>query len=284
MADQGEEWMDKAQKKLKSFALFDKTTKYEEASEMFQKAANSFKMQKKWSQAAGAFIKAAECNVQLQSRHEAATNYINAANCWRKENTQEAVNCFKIAIDMLTAEGRFSIAAKHQKEVGELYEQEMDFPQAIENFTTAAEYFEGENAQSAANQCWLKVAQYSAQLEKYDKAIEIYENVSKASLDNNLLKWSVKEYFLKAALCHLCTGDMVSTKRALEKYRDMDPTFSSQRESKFLDEIVAACESFDTEAFTSAIVEYDSISKLDAWKTSILLKIKNSIKSEESLA
>lgn len=35
----------------------------------------------------------------------------------------------------------------------------------------------------------------------------------------------------------------------------------------------------DVDAFTQAVVEYDSISKLDQWKTSILLRIKNSIKS-----
>lgn len=31
---------------------------------------------------------------------------------------------------------------------------------------------------SSANKCLLKVAQYAAQLEKYDKAIEIYEEVN----------------------------------------------------------------------------------------------------------
>ena len=34
---------------------------------------------------------------------------------------------------------------------------------------------------SSANKCSLKVAQYAAQLEQYDKAIEIYEQVSRSS-------------------------------------------------------------------------------------------------------
>jgi len=121
-------------------------------------------------------------------------------------------------------------------------------------------------------------------LEKYDKAIEIYEKVASGSLDNNLLKWSVKEYFFKAGLCHLCTSDVVAANRALEKYKDMDPTFTSQRECKLLEQINVAYENLDVEAFTSAVVEYDQISKLDAWKTSMLLKIKNSMKHEDSLA
>jgi len=128
----------------------------------------------------------------------------------------------------------------------------------------------------------LKVAQYSAQLEKYHKAIEIYEQVGKASLDNNLLKWSVKEYFLKAGLCHLCASDLVSAKRALEKYQEMDCTFTSQRECKLLLDLIKAYENYDAEAFTAAVVEYDSVSKLDQWKTTILLRIKNSISNEDT--
>jgi alpha-soluble NSF attachment protein len=55
-----------------------------------------------------------------------------------------------------------------------------------------------------ANQCWVKAASYAAQLEQYDKAIEKFEHVAAASLDNNLTKFSVKQYYLQAGLCHLC--------------------------------------------------------------------------------
>lgn len=58
---------------------------------------------------------------------------------------------------------------------------------------------------SLANKCLLKVAQISADLEDYPTAIEKYEQVAAASADDPLLKWSLKEYFLKAGLCHLCT-------------------------------------------------------------------------------
>jgi len=276
--------LDKADKKLKGFSLFNSGQKFEDAAELYTKAANQFKLAKKWEQSAQAFIKAAECFIKLQSKHEAASNYVSASGCLKKVNNTEAVNCLRTAIELFTDEGRFSIAAKHQKEIAELYEAENDSEHAIEAYQAAADFFDGESQQSAANACWLKVAQFSAQLEKYDKAIEIYEKVATGSLDNNLLKWSVKEYFLKAGLCHLCTSDVVAANRALEKYKDMDPTFSSQRECKLLEQINAAYENLDVEAFTSAVVEFDQISKLDAWKTSILLKIKNSMKKEDSLA
>jgi alpha-soluble NSF attachment protein len=43
-------------------------------------------------------------------------------------------------------------------------------------------------------------------LGQYDKAIEKFEQVAYASLDNQLTKWSLKEYFLKAGLCHIVNG------------------------------------------------------------------------------
>jgi len=281
--DKAEEIMKSADKKLKGFTFFGGSSKWEEAAEMFTKAANLFKMSKKWDRAGEAYTKAAECHLKLQSKHEAATNYIAASNCYKKSNVAEATMCLKQAIEFYTDEGRFSIAAKHQKELAELYEAESDLENAISSYQLSADYYEGEGSTSSANQCLLKVALFSAQLERYDKAIELYEQVASGSIDNNLLKWSVKEYFLRAGLCHLAKADIVSAERALERYQDMDATFSSQRECKFLQELVNAYKGYDVEAFTGAVVEFDSISKLDSWKTSILLKIKNSIKEEDSL-
>lgn len=57
-----------------------------------------------------------------------------------------------------------------------------------------------------AHKCMLKVATFAAQLGQYDKAIDKFETVASASLDNQLMKWSLKEYFLKAGLCHLASG------------------------------------------------------------------------------
>lgn len=37
---------------------------------------------------------------------------------------------------------------------------------------------------------------------------------------------SVKDFLLKGGICHLATTDMVATQRALESYRELDPTFA----------------------------------------------------------
>lgn len=69
----------------------------------------------------------------------------------------------------------------------------------------------------------------------------------------------------------------MATARALDRYRDMDPTFSVTRECQLLLDLTAAVEAGDQEEFGGKLYVYDSMSKLDSWKTAMLTKIKNAI-------
>lgn len=152
-------------------------------------------------------------------------------------------------------------------------------PQAIAHYEQAADYYKGEESNSSANKCLLKVAAYAAQLEQYQKAIEIYEQVGTNTMDNPLLKYSAKEYFFKAALCHFIV-DELNAKLALEKYEEMFPAFTDSRECKLLKKLLEAHEEQNSEAYTEAVKEFDSISRLDQWLTTMLLRIKKTIQGE----
>ena len=67
--------------------------------------------------------------------------------------------------------GRFANAAKLEKEIGEMYENDNQSEKCIKHYQQAANYFQGEDSVAAANQCLLKVAHFTALLEKYDDAI-----------------------------------------------------------------------------------------------------------------
>lgn len=61
------------------------------------------------------------------------------------------------------------------------------------------------------------MAQFAAQLENYEKAVQIYEQVGASCLESSLLKYSAKDYFFKAALCHLCI-DPLNASHAVQRY------------------------------------------------------------------
>lgn len=84
----------------------------------------------------------------------------------------------------------------------------------MEAYEQAGEWYAGEDSNAydifslmfrQASACFLKAAQFSATLEQYDRAINVFESVAEKSLGNNLTKWSVREYLLKAGICVLCT-------------------------------------------------------------------------------
>ncbi|XP_029817509.1 beta-soluble NSF attachment protein [Manacus vitellinus] len=268
-------------------------TRVEEACEMYTRAANMFKIAKNWSAAGNAFCQAAKLHMQLQSKHDSATSFVDAGNAYKKADPQaqgveanpspphQHYPCFPLLGGRWNKpRGRFTIAAKHHITIAEIYEAELvDIEKAIAHYEQAADYYKGEESNSSANKCLLKVAAYAAQLEQYQKAIEIYEQVGTNTMDNPLLKYSAKEYFFKAALCHFIV-DELNAKLALEKYEEMFPAFTDSRECKLLKKLLEAHEEQNSEAYTEAVKEFDSISRLDQWLTTMLLRIKKTIQGE----
>jgi len=151
---------------------------------------------------------------------------------------------------------------------------------AIESYEQAAELFSMEDSKSQASQCRNKVAEISStSLDPPNLllAANIYDELGRNCLDSNLLKFNAKGYFTQSVLCHLANGDAIAGSQALSRYASLDYTFSDSREGKFCSTLVECVESFDPDGFATACFEFDQISKLDDWKTSILVRVKRSI-------
>ncbi|PSS19986.1 hypothetical protein M430DRAFT_138032 [Amorphotheca resinae ATCC 22711] len=256
--------------------------KWENAADLYTQAANAFRLQKLNKEAGQAFELCASIQTEkLNEPDDAANTLTEAFKVYRKTDPLDAARCLDIAINHYTAKGNFRRAATHKQNLAELYETEVgDQKKAMESYELAANWFENDNAEALANKLYLKVADLSALEGDYYKSIEHFEKVAATSVTNNLMKYSVKEYFLKSGLCLLAVGDMVATNRALDKYRDMDPTFTSTREHQLLVDLSETVEAGDQEAFADKLYQYDQISKLDKWKTTILLRIKNAIEEK----
>ncbi|KAG5283960.1 hypothetical protein AALO_G00021430 [Alosa alosa] len=276
-----------ADKKMKSpgtflGTLFGSSSKAEDACDMYVRAANMFKMAKNWNAAGNAFCKAARLYLRVDNKLNAAVSFIDAGNAFKKSDPEEAVKCLGQSIEIYTDMGRFTIAAKHHVTTAEIYESELlDIEKAVAQYEQAADYYKMEEATSAGNKCLMKVATYAAQLEQYQRAIEIYEQIGTYAMDSTLLKYGAKDYFFKAALCHFCV-DMLNAKLAIQRYEEMFPAFSDSRECKLVKKLLNAHEEESVDAYTDAIKEFDSITKLDQWQTTMLLRIKKTIQDDES--
>ncbi|KEF58277.1 uncharacterized protein A1O9_06203 [Exophiala aquamarina CBS 119918] len=266
------------------FSLFGgRGEKWENAADLYTQAANAFRVQKQNHEAGQAFEKAAQIQqTKLNELDDMANTLTEAFKVYRKESPQDAARVLTTAIGHYTSKGNFRRAATHQQNLAEVYEMEIgDQKKALAAYDTAAQWYESDNAEALANKLYLKVADLAALEGDYQNAINKLEAVAKTSLNNNLMRWSVKDYFLKAGICHLAAGDQVATRRALDQYRELDNSFASTRENMLLTDLVGCCEEGDQEAFADKLFQFDQLSKLDKWKTTLLLRVKNAIESQE---
>jgi alpha-soluble NSF attachment protein len=270
-----------AEKKLKAW-LYPFGNKFEDALALFEKAANKYKMTKNYKEAGDTYMKMVQCHVKLNSKYDAASAYYDASQMYRKVDPKLAIDALQQAIAVQTELGKFSTAAKLEKELGELLEEENNAQDAVTHYQTAADYFDAENQKTSANQCLLKAAHLLASTGQYEEAISKFEQVANASLDEKLLKWGVREHLFKASICHLANmtdldSGLESVKHAVEGYKDMDVHFPDSYECKLIDNVIKAMEAKDVKQFQMALKEYDNVKKLDNWQTQLFLTIKGKL-------
>lgn len=290
--NKGDAFLQEAEATLNKTTWFASSSerKYEDAAESFTKAANAYKVGGCNDEAGNAYQRAAELyKDKLKSLGEASKCLSDAGACLKKSNPSEAIGCYRSAVTLLCDAGRLNQAAKLSKEIAEIFENDGASAEdgssdainaAIASYQQAAELFEMEQAKSQASNCLQKVAELSSgALDPPEllRAAEIYESLGRQCLESNLLKYNAKTHFLNGVMCHLANGDSIGASQALARFDSLDYTFADAREGKFARQLVECVEQFDPEGFATACFEYDRISKLDPWKTSMLVKVKRSI-------
>ncbi|KAL7063333.1 hypothetical protein AAHC03_0155 [Spirometra sp. Aus1] len=281
------DFLEKAQKKSRggflSSIFSGRSDSLEEQISLYERAANCFKMAHKWSEAGDAFCQAAKLSSSNKSAHDAANNYVNASVAYRKTDPKTAIDCLNKATEIYIESGRFSIAARHHMTMAEIYEQDLgDVEQACKQYEQAADYYKGEESNSSAMKCLLKVAHFAASAGKYDKAAKIFEEAGKSSMDNKLLRYGAKEHLTKSVICNFLI-DTINGQKALQAYEEAYPLFADSRECTLLKKISEALNQESVEGFTAAVAEYDSITRLEPWTTEMLLKLKKTIADEEDI-
>jgi len=228
--------------------------------------------------AGACFERASEMQVKLDARHEAAAMCVEAAKCYQKTDKADVVRALHSAVALYSEIGRLAMAARSLRDVGEALEKGGGSSEAaIEFYGQAADLFSGEEQHAEASKCRLRVAHLSAEAGRYGEAAEIFEDIARSAVESPLLKYGAKGHLLNAGICRLCIGDREATSSALARYEETDPTFAGSREGNLLKDLSAAQETRDVEGFTAALGEFDSMTRLDSWKTGLLLRAKKAM-------
>ena len=283
--EKAKKMLEEANKKLGPWVLgglFTSSSKTEEGLSMLARAANLFKMAKSWTEAGNTFSKIGSHHAWRRNKHEAATSFVAAANCYRKNDATQAISSLQKAVDIYLDMGRFVVVAKTHQTIAEIYETQSEIEKAMKHYELAADFFKGEDSNSSAKKCMVKVAEFSAQSEKYETAIGIYEQVGYEALESPLLKYGAKDYLFRSSICHLAV-DVINARNAVNKYIDHYPAFEETREAKLVLTLCRHTEQQDVDQFSKALSQYQAVSSLDAWFLNILRKVMEQIPDENDL-
>jgi alpha-soluble NSF attachment protein len=249
-----------------------KSHKYEDAAELFTKAAKQYQLAKAYIDAGNAFMKACECySHSSYGAYNIATCYIQAAHSFSNQDIPAGIAAMLKGISLLSEDGKFSQAAKYEKELAEMFETLGDLDNAIKHYEIAGEYFDMEGSKATGAGCLEKIIPIVAEKGDYHKAIELIEKICD-SYSSSLAKHSIKELCLKAGILYLCIPDKVAAIKGMEKWVAKYSEFKGTREYQFLSQLIAAFMKDDSDMFKSAVDEWQSISSLDRFKDRFLAK------------
>jgi len=143
-------------------------------------------------------------------------------------------------------------------------------------------------------------------------AAALFERVARSSQRSHLLRFGTRNHLLDAFLCLLGAGDLGAAQSALGddpadadaagagpssggggplggggeahggapgRFHSLDPTFVGSREEGFCRSLLRACAAADPDALSAAVGEWDSVSRLEPWKTTMLLGVKRRLEA-----
>ncbi|CAI2376770.1 unnamed protein product [Moneuplotes crassus] len=274
---------EKASKKEKGSCFINlfsnKEARMEEVKELYEKAANSYKLAQEWEKAGQMYRKCAD--LERQTNGIPAQYLLDSLTCYKKVNHAEYLALAEETIVILSEDGRLDQAARLRKEVAESYEQQAEYPQAILEYEKAAQLYEMEDTHSFASQCYVKEADLMVMVKEADlvKIIQTYEKVINEYLKKDMLKSSSKGLVLKVCLCYLANDDLVGAKNRHHTFSQEDATFSNSREGELLSSLFTAKELKDVDLFQKTLHDYNKITPLKKEETQLLVQIKDSFPS-----
>jgi alpha-soluble NSF attachment protein len=252
---------------------------YDAAAEHFQAASGGYKMINDWAAAAECLQLYAAALTHLGQPGLAAGELVDAAHCCVRTGN-DAAPFLRLAADTYLSANRFDRAAKCVLEMAAAADA-TGSEEARQLYAEAVDLF-GKTAAGGdstdCRHCRVKLGELAS---SDAEAADIFERLGRDECvgDNRRrhggASYLARKFFLQSLLCHLAQGDTVQARRKQEQFADLDCTFPGSRENAFVAQLITAMDDGSAEVFADACADYDRVTPLDAWKTSVLLRAKS---------
>ncbi|KAJ4455999.1 putative Protein phosphatase 1 regulatory subunit 42 [Paratrimastix pyriformis] len=251
--------------------------KWEDGGEMFQRAANHYKVEQLFSDAARCFEQAAEAFSHTKNhQNEIPRMWYEASNAHRKDSLVDAERCLKRAIDFHLSEGNPKAAARFLRDAGRIALEAGDPASALIHFERAGQLAQGEEQNALALECR---EQHALLVSSHQKDFaQARFSICQLAMTNALTEGLVRRHLLRASCCLLCNKDPVAVHAAMERYTSIYDKFSRTREYDLVMSCLEAIERTDPTILATAVLLYDRVTpNRDPWLTEMLLQVRRDI-------
>lgn len=266
----GDEWMGKP-------AHPTPKVKYNQASRLFETAADIYQCYAKWRFAGEAYARAGDAEKKMNELLIAGTYFIDAAECYERIDVNEAIRIYQKAIGLYATIGRFVSAATVQTRVAELYEADGALAHAAEAYQYASDYFLGDDLYSQTILALYQAGVCLTMDNTFRAAHEKFEQAARFAADDNLTKFKVPEFMFDSALCLLAEGNLPEAEDYIILCSRRDANFAVGRERRFLFDIIDCANASALDDFIDHCWNFDYVDELDPFELKMLDEIREMI-------
>jgi len=291
MAENSQKLLAKADKTYvsatSSWAVFsNKQDKFEQAAEQYDAAANALKLEKSFERSGEIYQKCAAIYEQLEMLSDAAQAYDKAFLSYNQVSPEHAAKALEASIEGFKKAKNLRRAAGKVEDLAKMYEVMGNTRAAKDRYEEAALLYRGENAEITANRARVKAAELTALLavddnRDYLEASKQFLEVARSNVNNNSLKFAVKDHLFHAGLCYLAFMDEPTIANGFREFPEIDRQFMGTREYKLLEDMLEAFKQQDPDMFVQNVNGYANLSPLKLWEETMIGRIEDTMRTAE---
>lgn len=262
--------------------------KFFDAVDLWHKSGKCFAIAGEWEESAHSFALAADFMVKLNKPHEAAVFWLKSAEMLRRVDPVGSMVPYGTAADLYTKLDRFATAANITRNLAEMLEDFKEWNKAVNTYEKAAEYYDSEHYNTQSCVCLYRAGYILALLEKFDRAVALFERVATTWREDNMLRMNIPWLFLRAGLCYIAQGGAIRKglyshqvlRYKMKQWSTIDYSFEYSRERLFLDNLIDIIPTADINLFADHVFNFDNVAQLDSMMIKMLARAKFDIEEE----
>ncbi|KAF2420767.1 TPR-like protein [Tothia fuscella] len=224
--------------------------RHADGAELLGQSADRYRNDGNLEAAAKTYEEASEAyEVQAQDKTPAAEHMVSAMNIYRQISKPDAVRCAQKAVKLAKEGWTFTRRNKLFETQAELYQQVGDLEGAKNAYSAAAEGYKLDNSIALSS----KPANFAAELaarvaqtpDGYQDARDRFLEIAKSNMTQANLRFGVKGILLKAGICSLCFGDVITAQNDIQRFKAMERDFAQSRECRLLENLLEPLEEKD---------------------------------------